>query len=1045
MGRERLFGLLDQRRARPLVWIASPPGAGKTTLVASYLDARSLANVWYQLDSGDHDPATFFYYLGLAAPRARNKSATSLLPLTQEYAHNIGGFARRFFRELFERMPRPSVLVLDNYQEIPGRSPTHSALREALEEIPDGVNAFIISRAAPPNTFARFSAAQTLAQLQWRHLRLTSDEARAIVASKVDLCEQQAQLLYERSDGWAAGLILLLTDGTTGDAPTSVAESQEAVFNYFAGEIFEKSPPEHQDALMRTAFLPRITPTLAIRISGNDQIVGILESFHRRQYFTDRHIGAEVAYQYHALFRAFLLSIARQRLTSKEYATLARTAAQLLEEAGQAEEAIALNVELTQWASAAQLLFTQARRLLGQGRGETLRAWIDAFPRRYVEEHPWLAYWRGTALLAIKPLDARRDLERAYGGFMVAAETTGQALTIASIVQTFYFEANDFAPIDHWIPILENLLEQATTFESTEDELAAYAGILMALLYRRPGHARLGKYLDRVIALSERVSDANQAANAVFFALTHSMFGDNDRRRQRAVALGLETLGNDAVSPLNKALILHRLAFLASLSGDARMARKYCELGLALTHRHRFTSAEVILNWALAQMAAVVGDETMASDLWDRVNAMVPSQHAMDAVYVLWSKAALCSLRGDNTAALMLFEDGLAAVDRLGLVTLKTAYRLPLALALVEAGRYDAASACLRDAAEYIDGAGMRRFEACLRLIQAHCELLRGDVVLCHQTLRAGLALARQSGSLMVAAGWRAKTLPLLWAEALKAGIEVDFVHNVIHFHNHPGPIESERWPWAVRIRTLGRFEVTIDDTPLAFTGRTPRQPLLLLKALVAHDGAASLQKLTEAVWPDAEADAAHLSLETALHRLRKLLRHDEVVVRQSNALQLDLRLCWVDAIVFEHQVDHALPRFSGHSDEDQRLQEQRNVLKLYRGDFLPQENQPWVLPTRERLRDKMLKLTLTLGTALERQGEWEEAIATYEQALNHDNLAEPVYRHLMICHRQRGDAAEALKAYRRCRELLSIVLGVEPAPETQAIYRSLSSSTSPR
>lgn len=1039
MDRERLFDLLDQRRACPLVWISSPPGAGKTTLVASYLNARSLPNIWYQLDSGDHDLATFFYYLGLAAPPARKNSASSLLPLTPEYVHNIGGFARRYFRELFERMPRPSVLVLDNYQEVPGSSLTHSALREALEEIPDGVNVLIISRATPPIAFARFCAAQTLAQLQWRHLRLTSAEARALVASKVELSEQQVHLLYERSGGWAAGLILLLTHGTTGDAPASVAESQEAIFNYFAGEIFEKSPPEHQNALMRTAFLPRITPALAIRISGNDKTVGILENFHLRQYFTDRRNGGEVEYQYHALFRAFLLNVARQRLTSEAYATLAQTAADLLQEAGQAEEAIALNLELTQWGSAAQLLFTQARRLLGQGRGETLRAWIDAFPQQYVEEHPWLSYWRGTALIALKPLDARRDLERAYEGFMVAAETTGQALTLASIVQTFYFEANDFAPIDRWIPILENLLEQAPRFESTEDELAAFAGILMALLYRRPDHARLGEYLDRVISLSERVSDANQAANAAFFALTHTMFADNDHRRQRAVALGLETLDNDAVSPLNKALILHRLAFLASFSGDTRMARKYCELGLALAHRHKFTSAEVILVWALAQLAAVVGDETMASDLWDRVDALAPSQRAMDAVYLLWAKAALYSLRGDDTSALMLFEDGLATVDRLGLVTLKTSYRLPLALALVEAGRYDAASACLRDATEYIEAAGMRRFEACLRLIQAHCELLRGDVAACHETLRAGLTLARQSGSLMVAAGWRAKTLPLLWAEALKAGIEVDFVHRLIHHHNHPGPIDSEPWPWVIRIHTLGRFEVVVDGTPLAFTGRSPRQPLLLLKALVAHNGAASLQKLTEAVWPDAEADAAHLSLETALHRLRKLLRHDEVVVRQSNALQLDLRNCWVDALAFDNQVNQALPRFNVNGDEVRALQEQRNVLKLYRGDFLPQEsNHPWVLSTRERLREKMLKLTLALGDALERQGQWEEAIAAYEQVLNHDNLSEPVYRRLMICHRQRGEVAEALKAYRRCRELLSIVLGVEPAPETQAIYRSL-------
>ena len=36
------------------------------------------------------------------------------------------------------------------------------------------------------------------------------------------------------------------------------------------------------------------------------------------------------------------------------------------------------------------------------------------------------------------------------------------------------------------------------------------------------------------------------------------------------------------------------------------------------------------------------------------------------------------------------------------------------------------------------------------------------------------------------------------------------------------------------------------------------------------------------------------------------------------------------------------------------------------------------------------------------------------------------------------GDHAEALRIYRRCRELLSIVLGVQPTAETEAIYEGL-------
>src|SRR5262249_39063473 len=158
---------------RPIVWLCAAPGAGKTTLVASYLEARHRRCLWYQCDAGDADTATFLHYLRIAAQHLAPKTATALPQFTSEPQQDLARFARTFFRDLFSALPAPCALVFDNFHEADMTPAQRAAFAQGLEQVPERITVIVISRADPPPEFARLVATGRVASIDEAELRCT--------------------------------------------------------------------------------------------------------------------------------------------------------------------------------------------------------------------------------------------------------------------------------------------------------------------------------------------------------------------------------------------------------------------------------------------------------------------------------------------------------------------------------------------------------------------------------------------------------------------------------------------------------------------------------------------------------------------------------------------------------------------------------------------------------------------------------------------------------------------------------------------------------
>lgn len=94
----------------------------------------------------------------------------------------------------------------------------------------------------------------------------------------------------------------------------------------------------------------------------------------------------------------------------------------------------------------------------------------------------------------------------------------------------------------------------------------------------------------------------------------------------------------------------------------------------------------------------------------------------------------------------------------------------------------------------------------------------------------------------------------------------------------------------------------------------------------------------------------------------------------------------------------------------------------------------------RERLKAGFVQFVADYGDRLESSGRWAEAADWYRRGLAADDLSESFYQGLMRCHLETGRRAEGLSVYRRMRQTLSITLGIQPSPQSEALYYSLQS-----
>jgi LuxR family maltose regulon positive regulatory protein len=1060
--RERLFRRLDGAAPGSAVWICGPAGSGKSSLLTSFLTARHRRALWYRIDEGDVDLGQFFRGLGGAVCAALNLAEETLPAFTGDHRADPAAFAGRFFRELFLAGGPALALVLDDLDRASG-DVLPAVVCRCIEEMPADSAVYITSRTSPSEACARLSLNRKVVTLGWEELRLTPEETAGMAALEWrELREDEAQQLYDQTDGWAAGVTLVLqSGGPRGAALTMAPTEREAMFRYFAEEVLAGSDPDLRDFMLRTAWLPWIPERVARAFAPDAD--AMLAALRGRHCFTDRLENAqapgESVYRYHDLFREFLRAWTLRNLPREDVVAMRTDVAAICAEEGLLDVATALYLAEEFWEEAANLIHLHGEDLLARGCHATLQGWLSTFPAEQLDQHPPLALWLGLCRAGNDQAAARALFERAFAGFKQRGDVGGALRAWCEMTDLSISPVNGLEHLHRYVEWLETYLPEFPEDLPPELKVRTASAMRRALWHCRPGdpgNERWGELADLHLAAIASPDVRVRIAEA---RLAEHVSWTGNYAKAQSVYLTVEKLAGDAdLSPLTRLrLALARNAFHWShASADAGL--EAVADGMRIAEEAQLESHRSLLSLLAFRYCMMLGRKGEARRHLDIMAASQDGGTIEDR------------LRHHVSAVWFALEVGDAAIANghaIEALRLADTAEVPCAhvLALIALAQTRFALGNRVEAATLINwalGLAQKLDSVCWQfnclIIKAYIGFAGAAVPTPPAEAIAALTDAFAMGSergFVFFNFCRPAVLQVLCAAALLHGIEPDYARRLILAHRL-GPAEnaSESWPWPVMIYTLRPFAMYCGGKLVKFPAKAQAKPVALLKALVALGGdRVSEAMLTQILWPDAEGDRAHWVFRVTLRRLRQLLGGSEegnqVIELSDGQISLNPALVWTDVrgfAVARDALDKALRnaaacRSAGHAAADVAVTDALNELfALYRGHFLAQENshEEVFLPAREKLRSHFRRAVRDAAHHWEARGDWLHAADCYQKALEIDAVAEELYCGLMHAYAQQGLAAEAMRTYQRCVEVLNTMLSMKPGRRLQELLDAL-------
>ncbi|MBC7378326.1 MAG: LuxR family transcriptional regulator [Burkholderiaceae bacterium] len=327
--REALLTRLQGYRHMSLVLVTSPPGFGKTTLLAQWREALQAAVVprsvaWLSLDEADTDPGGFLAYVLLALEGA----GVDLQGLSQQaHAQALDASPERILAALLQVLDRSGVrltLMLDDYHR--AACPVIDGIvLTLLERASSWLQLVVATRTRPQWPVATLKARGIVHEVDANDLILSLSEASHILGGDMDRAE--LAIVHSRTEGWAVAIQLarlwLSRGPVSSHGLRAFSGRVQEVAEYLAEQIVANLPADCREFLLETSLLERFNAELADVARGRNDSAALLARLAPYEALLVPLDAGRSWFRYHLMLSDFL----RPRLDLRRAEQIHRAAA----------------------------------------------------------------------------------------------------------------------------------------------------------------------------------------------------------------------------------------------------------------------------------------------------------------------------------------------------------------------------------------------------------------------------------------------------------------------------------------------------------------------------------------------------------------------------------------------------------------------------------------------------------------------------------------------------------------------------------------------